>query len=1164
VTSRARDDRSPAALSQASRAVPWVGVLLALLILGAIAWLGWAEYHEKVETGRSRVELLARVLEDHATRTVETTSIALGSLSELLATQSSGGVTEVGPLLSQALVGLPFLRSLAVVDAQGQVLTTTAARDFGRVVDVRVLGPWPAADREQLGGYVAGRGLADLASGGPAAPAGVGFIPLLRGIRLRDDVLVSLVALINPDAFSNQQQLTLDDALSGALLASFDGTLLSTTPSVRLAPGTRLADHPVYRDYLPAREHGSYVGRGARGQAQVVAFRVSRSRPLVLLVEHPLADVRATWWAGLRSFVALAAVLLVFVAGMTLTAWRSLRSREATRLLLDQAQAEVALRERELSVTIKSVQDLIFRTDERGAITFVNERWMAIGGDTAQTALGRQLHELVLPEQRDAVRALFSADTRLAVRQAQATVPGEGAHRTRHFDVAVVPLMRKDRIVGFAGSAADVTDRVVAQQKLQTQLTISALMLEISPLPLSMLDTLGRYLSVNQAWEDFTGRRREDVIGQAAASYLPPEEAAIHNARDRELLASGGRISYEASVTHRDGSRRDVVLIKVAVPGDDGGPSGVLTVLMDVSEFRAAERATREARDAAEEASRAKSEFIANISHELRTPLQSILGFSELGIMRGRAAPKLASMFTDIHSSGQRMLALVNDLLDVSKIESTVGTFHLERTDLRTLVREVARELEPLLAAPPAALALALANCRWWPRSTRCASSRCCATCWPTRSSSRLPRPHRGEGETTAAGEIHIAVRDHGPGIPPAEIERSSRPSCSPARPRTARAAPAWAWRSAARSSKAHGGRIHAENLAGGGTVFHIHVPARGSTETAPVPLYRRQGAQPAPGRRAAGRPGGACRASVQLLACAGARDAAPRLRGRARIARGLHGGAHRRRAVPALQRAVRGGTRCGRGHRRAPCAFAARAGLGGRAGPRRHRVLELPRPALSPAGALRDRGAAGCAAPGGAAARPVAAAPQPRDAARVAAAVTAGRALPRRTARLPGLRAAALRRAHRASGGCRVLGDAAGARSDPAGALVRRRPRCRCVGARLGGRTRPAGRCAGRADRSGRDAAALRRARRAARHDRGDAAAAGPAARPRRADRATCRRRAGRAARRAAPAHGVPRTGRETAPPLQRARRSVARGRRYTGGTALICSGLRALYKYR
>lgn len=98
---------------------------------------------------------------------------------------------------------------------------------------------------------------------------------------------------------------------------------------------------------------------GATSAAVRVGKRRSSPRVAIApagVVEHPLADVRATWWAGLRSFVALAAVLLVFVAGMTLTAWRSLRSREATRLLLDQAQAEVALRERELSVTIKSVR----------------------------------------------------------------------------------------------------------------------------------------------------------------------------------------------------------------------------------------------------------------------------------------------------------------------------------------------------------------------------------------------------------------------------------------------------------------------------------------------------------------------------------------------------------------------------------------------------------------------------------------------------------------------------------------------------------------------------------------------------------------------------------------------------------------------------------------
>ena len=215
-------------------------------------------------------------------------------------------------------------------------------------------------------------------------------------------------------------------------------------------------------------------------------------------------------------------------------------------------------RERELSVTIKSVQDLIFRTDARGVISFANERWMAIGG-SAEQVLGRPLHELVLPEQRDALRALFSPDTpdkRSAVppRAGHHRRPGRGAHAP--LDV-VSPLLRDGQIVGFAGSAADVTERVIAAEVADAA-EGPALMLEISLLPLSMLDTQGRYLSVNQAWEEFTGRRRADVIGQAAASYPGAEEAALHDRHDRELLAGGGRINHEASVMHRDGTLRDV------------------------------------------------------------------------------------------------------------------------------------------------------------------------------------------------------------------------------------------------------------------------------------------------------------------------------------------------------------------------------------------------------------------------------------------------------------------------------------------------------------------------------------------------------------------------------------------------------------------------------
>jgi PAS domain S-box-containing protein len=736
------------------------------------------------------------------------------------------------------MVGLPFLRSLAVVDARGRVLASSVPRDAGVVIEPHRLGAWPAIDRDRLGPFVPGRTLADVARQGAAVPAAVGFVPLLRGMVLRGGEPALLVALVNPDAFANQLELTVADRLGGAALTSFDGMLLAATASLPIAPGAVLGQHPVFRDYLPSREHATYLGAGVRPDEQLVAFRVSRSRPLVVLVEHPHAAVDVAWQQGFRPFAAVGVVVVLAVLVMTLLATRSLRAREAARAQLDQAQAEVARRERELSVTIRSVQDLIFRTDEHGAITFVNERWQAIGGDAARAAIGRHLKELVLPEQRPAVQTLFSPDSRVAVRQAQLTVPGAGAERTRHFDVAVVPLVHGERIVGFAGSAADVTDRVVAQQKLQTQLEVSALMLEISPLPLSMLDTLGRYLSVNQAWEDFTGRRREDVIGQAAASYLGAEEAALHNAHDRELLHGGGRVAYEASVRHRDGSRRDAMLVKVAVPGDDGKPAGILVVLMDVSEFRAAERATRDARDAAEEASRAKSEFIANISHELRTPLQSILGFSELGLVRGRQHEKLASMFADIHASGQRMLALVNDLLDVSKIESTVGTFHLERTDLRTLVREVAREIDPLLAGRQLRLDLKLSEL---PLVAKVDPMRFQQVVRNVLANAIKFSPFHGvielSGETTPAGEIRIGIADQGPGIPVDEIERVFEAFVQSSLTKDGSGGTGLGLAICRKIIEAHGGRIHAENRPGGGAVFLIHLPARGATETSPMPL---------------------------------------------------------------------------------------------------------------------------------------------------------------------------------------------------------------------------------------------------------------------------------------------------------------------------------------
>ena len=132
--------------------------------------------------------------------------------------------------------------------------------------------------------------------------------------------------------------------------------------------------------------------------------------------------------------------------------------------------------------------------------------------------------------------------------------------------------------------------------------------------------------------------------------------------------------------------------------GPHGEHDGTILCVLDISEFREAERRTREAKEAAERANAAKSEFIANVSHELRTPLQSILGFSELGADRAPEGSRVRDMFDAVHAGGQRMLTLVETLLDLSRMDATIGRTELREVDLRPLLDEVLVELAPLAA----------------------------------------------------------------------------------------------------------------------------------------------------------------------------------------------------------------------------------------------------------------------------------------------------------------------------------------------------------------------------------------------------------------------------------------------------------------------------------
>jgi len=819
-----------------SRLVLLAGLTLAGAMLAALVLMFTKEREHAIDEQRARAVMYARVLEDHVTRSVDTAALSIANLAKAVADQGQGGGASSPVALQQMLISLPQLRAMAVLGKDGRVHGSSVPGEIGLKVDMARLGPLPPMGKDALGPYVAGRSLGDLALGRPAsaAPQGVGFVPLLRHTSSRDGDRV-VVALIHPEGLATLMRLTVQEPGSNVYLSDYAGALITSTTG--LAPGLRLAASPVFRDFLPATEHASYRGAGVEPGEQTAAFRVSRTRPLVVIVERSVASVVQDWFAAARGRAITAGLGVLAVLLLSWTAARSLRARELGHRHLDEAQAQVARSERELSVIVRSVQELLFRTDTAGVLTFVNTHWAAAGGGLIDTLIGRDFAALVAADEQPDVRRIFDAAASTGVRRASVTLwAAQGA--PRRFDLAVVPLLNGTRVVGFAGSGVDITERLLAEKKLKTQLAFTEQLMDVSPLPKSVTDLDGRYVFVNRAWEDFTGQRRSDVIGRVGGAHLPAGLRAANFARDHEVVATGLPARYEIKFPHQDGSHRDAVVSKLPVPGEDGRPAGVLSLVFDVTEFREAERATREARDAAEESSRAKSEFVANISHELRTPLQSIMGFSELGTLRARGNDKLGAMFGDILASGRRMLALVNDLLDVSKIESAVGAFHLERTDVRPLLREVQRELAPLVSAKRMALHLALPA---HPMAAKVDPLRFQQVVRNTLANAIKFSPEGSEillhGDTDDSGAVRVSVRDHGPGIPPNEVEKIFEAFVQSSKTKDGSGGTGLGLAICRKIVQAHGGTIAAENMPGGGSRFNIVFPLIPAGETQPAEL---------------------------------------------------------------------------------------------------------------------------------------------------------------------------------------------------------------------------------------------------------------------------------------------------------------------------------------
>ena len=184
----------------------------------------------------------------------------------------------------------------------------------------------------------------------------------------------------------------------------------------------------------------------------------------------------------------------------------------------------------------------------------------------------------------------------------------------------------------------------------------------------------GRYLLVNRMFAAFVGVPASRLIGKRPAEAHGGPLARILMEGDERLLAGKAvPSSAEEEIVDRDGNPCVLLTTKALFHAEDGEESMVVTVFVDITERKRAERDLLAAKEQAELANRSKTEFVANMSHELRTPLNAIIGFSQViaGEMLGPiGTAKYVGYARDILASAEHLLGLINDILDVSKLEA--------------------------------------------------------------------------------------------------------------------------------------------------------------------------------------------------------------------------------------------------------------------------------------------------------------------------------------------------------------------------------------------------------------------------------------------------------------------------------------------------------------
>ncbi len=244
----------------------------------------------------------------------------------------------------------------------------------------------------------------------------------------------------------------------------------------------------------------------------------------------------------------------------------------------------------------------------------------------------------------------------------------------------------------------NVTEEYEAKQDLDKERVLLRTVIDSIPDFVFYKSTEGIYITCNKSFAGFVGKDIEKIIGHADDEVFgySPEDAKAYVADDLRVIKSGSSIRIEEYVMSAAGIRLQLETIKTPCIATDGTLLGLLGVGRDITERKAMEVELIEARERAQAANQAKSDFIANMSHEIRTPMNGIMGLAHLALQVEDLSPQLRNYIEKIDVSAKSLLHIINDILDFSKIEA--GKLEMENIPF-SLMEVLETTIQPVVSS---------------------------------------------------------------------------------------------------------------------------------------------------------------------------------------------------------------------------------------------------------------------------------------------------------------------------------------------------------------------------------------------------------------------------------------------------------------------------------